>query len=105
MSLNIIERENLLRVISRLTDRVNRLESILNGIPIDTVRIADAAITDAKIDSLSADKITAGIISVLTQLGGDTGDNARIELDGENTRIVLYEDDDGTANPQIVITI
>lgn len=95
MSLNIIERENLIRVINRLTDRVNRLESILNGVPISEVRI----------DSLSANKLTSGIISVLTQLGGDTGDNARIELDGENTRIVLYEDDDGTANPQIVITI
>lgn len=95
MSLNIIERENLIRVINRLTDRVNRLESILNGVPISEVRI----------DSLSANKLTSGIISVLTQLGGDTGDNARIELDGENTRIVLYEDDGGTANPQIVITI
>lgn len=95
MSLNIIERENLIRVINRLTDRVNRLESILNGVPISEVRI----------DSLSANKLTSGIISVLAQLGGDTGDNARIELDGENTRIVLYEDDDGTANPQIVITI
>ena len=72
---------------------------------ITTAKIGSAAVTNAKIDSIEADKITAGIISVLAQLGGSTGDNERIELDGSNTRIVLYEENSGTANPQIVITI
>jgi len=105
MSLNSIEQDNILRVVARQEERIQRLEAMLNGQGIRTARIADASITDAKIASLSADKITAGIISVLAQLGGESGDKARIELDGENTRIVLYENYNDSANPQIVIGI
>ncbi len=103
--LNIIERATLARRLQRNQRRLDQLESLLSGIPLRTVKFADLAITDAKIKSVEADKITAGIISVLTQLGGSTSDNTKIELDGENIRIILYKDNEGTANPQIVITI
>ena len=56
------------------------------------------------IESLAVDKLQAGIITVLAQLG-ESGDASKIELDGNNTRIVLYEDLSGVANPQVVITI
>lgn len=56
------------------------------------------------IESLAVEKLQAGIINVLAQLG-QSSDASKIELDGNNTRIVLYEDLAGVANPQVVITI
>jgi hypothetical protein len=64
MSLNTIEKNNILQVVSRQEERIRRLEAMLNGQGIRTARIADAAITDAKIESLSADKITTGTLAV-----------------------------------------
>lgn len=64
MSLNVLERDNILQVVSRQEERIRRLEAMLNGQGIRTARIADAAITDAKIESLSADKITTGTLDV-----------------------------------------
>ena len=92
--LNVIEQSNLIRVVQRLTDRIAKLEAMLQGQPVGTARIADAAITNAKINDLSADKITAGTISVTVNLGEEN-----IEIDGEENRILI---NDGT-NDRILI--
>jgi hypothetical protein len=59
-----MEAVNLERLIATLSQQVSVLERKLNGEPIGEVRIADAAITNAKIDTVSADKITTGTLSV-----------------------------------------
>lgn len=64
MSLNTIEQDNILQVVARQEQRIARLEAMLNGQGIRTAKIADASITDAKIGSLSADKITTGTLGV-----------------------------------------
>jgi hypothetical protein len=64
MSLNTIEQDNILEVVARQEQRIAQLEAMLNGQGIRMARIADASITDAKIQSLSADKITTGTLSV-----------------------------------------
>ena len=48
--------------------------------------LANDSVTDAKISSVSADKITAGTIQVSTFLGGEN-----ILLDGEETRILIFD--------------
>lgn len=88
MSLNVIDRENLLRVIQRLTDRISKLEAMLQGQPVGTARIADAAITNAKINDLSADKITAGTISVGVNIG-----DANVRIDGLKAHMIVQDDD------------
>jgi len=50
--------------------------------------IRSLAVTDTKIQSVSASKITAGIISAVTSLGDES-----VKLDGENRQIVI---NDGT---------
>lgn len=40
--------------------RISRLEALLNGVPIVTAKIADAAITNAKINDLTWDKARGG---------------------------------------------
>lgn len=62
--LNTITKETLSEDIKRIKDRITQLERLLSGQPIGTARIADAAITNAKIESLSADKITTGTLQV-----------------------------------------
>jgi len=64
MSLNSIEQDNIISVVNRQEERIARLEALLNGQGIRTARIADASITNAKIASLSADKITTGTLGV-----------------------------------------
>lgn len=86
--LNKISKTDILQILSDQTKRIARLEAMLQGQPIGTVRIADAAITDAKITSLSADKITAGTIVV--QVGLGESDTGSIVIDGVNVRIVMY---------------
>lgn len=54
------------------------------------------------IESLAVDKLQAGVITVLAQLGV-SDDASKIELDGGNVRLVFYEDLAGVANPIIVI--
>jgi hypothetical protein len=93
MSLNTLEKDNILQVVSRQEERIRRLEAMLNGQGIRTARIADAAITDAKIDSLSADKITTGDLVVAVDVGDPASGYLRI--DGVNNRIV---GNDGTTN-------
>lgn len=64
MSLNSIEQDNIISVVNRQEERIARLEALLNGQGIRTAKIADASITNAKIASLSADKITTGTLGV-----------------------------------------
>lgn len=55
---------------------------------ITAIKIGDAQITNAKIDSVSADKITAGTVTVAMDLG-----DGNITLDGASKRILI---NDGT---------
>jgi trimeric autotransporter adhesin len=64
---------------------------------VDTINIVDYAITDAKITSLSANKILAGDLVVAVDVGNPT--TGYVRLDGVNNRILVH---DGT-NPRIVI--
>lgn len=86
--LNVIEQSNLIRVVQRLTDRISKLEAMLQGQPVGTARIADAAITNAKINDLSADKITAGTISVGVNIG-----EANVRIEGDEARMIVQDDD------------
>lgn len=63
-SLNKLDQDTLMREIAQLKSRVSRLNAILSGQQIGGVRIRDLAVTDAKIVSLSADKITTGTLQV-----------------------------------------
>ena len=63
-SINSLSKNDILQIISAQDKRIKKLEALLQGQPIGTVRIADAAITSAKIDTISADKITAGTLNV-----------------------------------------
>jgi hypothetical protein len=58
---------------------------------VGTGGIEDEAVTDAKITSLSANKILAGELIVPVDLG--TLGSGYIRLDGENNRIII---NDGT---------
>jgi hypothetical protein len=53
--------------------------------------LKDNSVTSAKIQSLSADKITAGTISVQTQVGSASG-LRRTVIDGETNSIRVYDD-------------
>ena len=97
MSLNSIEQDNIISVVNRQEERIARLEALLNGQGIRTARIADASITDAKIESLSANKITAGDLIVAVDIGNPA--SGYVRLDGTNNRIIV---NDGTTN-RIVI--
>lgn len=57
-----VEATNLERLIATLSQQLSEVERKLNGEPIGTVRIADLAVTDAKIGNVSADKITTGTL-------------------------------------------
>ena len=101
MSLNTLTKADILSIIAEQSRAIDKLERLLQGQPIGTVRIADLAVTDAKIASLSADKITAGTLIVAVGVG-ESGSGG-ILVDGENVRIVMYDSvnrlclgDDGT---------
>lgn len=61
---NTLSASDILDVIASQEKRIKKLEALLQGQPISVVRIADASITNAKIASLSADKITTGTLNV-----------------------------------------
>jgi len=86
MSLNSIEQDNLLRVVARQEERIQRLEAMLNGQGIRTAKIADASITDAKIASLSADKITTGTLGVSVAI------KIRNEADTADQGLIGYQE-------------
>ncbi len=60
---------------------------------VDTINIIDYAVTDAKITSLSADKILAGDLVVAVNVGEPA--TGYVRLDGGNNRIII---NDGTNN-------
>jgi hypothetical protein len=82
MNLNTVTKNDLLEYMLEIQKRISYLEALLQGQPIGTARIADAAITTAKIVSLSADKITTGTLSILVSISirneADTGDSTII---------------------------
>jgi hypothetical protein len=69
MSTKSMEATNLERILATLQKQLDTLERKLNGEPIGEVRIAEAAITNAKIKEVSADKITTGTLQVNTRIG------------------------------------
>lgn len=73
---------DLNNVLNSLNNRIEQLERLLQGQPISIVRIADASITNAKIVSLSADKITTGTLAVQVSIfirnAGDTANQGVI---------------------------
>jgi hypothetical protein len=93
MSLNTLIKDNILQMIASQERRIEHLEALLQGQPIGTARIADAAITNAKIVSLSVDKLISGQLSVSTIVYiGDPDGGDYIEEDGGNSRILMYKD-------------
>jgi len=100
MSVNNLQKDDLERLLADTTRRLRRLEAILQGQPLSIVKIANASITDAKIVSLSVDKLTTGRLSVGTIVYiGDEESGDYIVEDGGNGRIVMYKDD----VPQLLI--
>jgi hypothetical protein len=87
MSLNSLEQDNILRVVARQEERIKKLEAILTGQGLRTANIADAAITNAKVESLSADKITTGTLSVEVSI------YIRNEADTANQGLIGYQED------------
>lgn len=51
------------------------------------LEIAENSVTNKKVRSISADKITAGTLAAVTNVGDDS-----IVLDGENHTIKVYDD-------------
>lgn len=99
---NSLEREGLLRQLSYLRARLLAIEGMLNGRAyIDIARIATAIVTNAKIGSVGANKITTAQMNVATDLYvGDPNEGGYIHFDAANDRIVLYDDD----NARMVIS-
>lgn len=91
MSLNTLERDDLLRRIAWLNAEVDKIKRMLKGEQVGTARIADAAITNAKIKDLTWDKAQGGTAT----LGGvDNGDGILTIKDGSGN-IVMISDKDG----------
>jgi len=91
MSLNTLERDDLLRRIAWLNAEVDKIKRMLKGEQVGTARIADAAITNAKINDLTWDKAQGGTAT----LGGvDNGDGILTIKDGSGN-IVMISDKDG----------
>jgi len=57
------------------------------------LEVAEGSVSNKKIKSVSADKITAGTLSAITKVGDDS-----IELNGEDHTIRIY---DGSGNVSI----
>lgn len=80
--LNTLERDDLLRRIAWLNAEVDKIKRMLKGEQVGTARIADAAITNAKIKDLTWDKAQGGTATLggsdngngLLQILNDTGD-------------------------------
>lgn len=90
MSLTTIDKALLSRRLASNNERLKRLEAFFKGVPLGTVRFADAAITNAKIASLSADKITTG--NLIVQVGVGSSVDGSIVLDGEDVQIRMSDD-------------
>jgi hypothetical protein len=105
MALNTLERDDLLRQIAWLKARTDKIERMLKGEQVGTARIADAAITNAKIKDLTWDKAQGG---TATLGGADNGDGVLTIKDSNDViRRVINKDGDTTydtdENPMIFI--
>jgi hypothetical protein len=96
-NLNILERAKLTRRLQINKRRIDKLEELLSGVPVGTAKFQDLAITNAKIEGLSADKITAGTLSVQVDVGDPT--SGYVRFDAENDRIII---NDGTTNRVLI---
>jgi hypothetical protein len=97
---NVLEQAKLNRRLATNSDRIKRLESFLKGQLLGTVRFDDASITNAKVGSLGADKLTTGQLAVGTNFDiGDVGGGDYIRKSGTDLRILMYKND----IPQLVI--
>jgi hypothetical protein len=83
---NSVTATDLNNILQRLNKRVEQLELLLQGQPIAVVRIADASITNAKIQSLSVDKLETGTLSVLVSI------YLRNESDTANQGLIGYQE-------------
>lgn len=92
MSLNSLQIDNLLRQLAWFNSRLDKVERMLSGQPIGTARIADAAINNAKIDTLQWDKAVGGTAT----LGGINNISGVLNLKDENgvVRRVINKDGD-----------
>ena len=105
MSLNTLERDDLLRRIAWLNAEVDKIKRMLKGEQVGTARIADAAITNAKIKDLTWDKAQGG---TATLGGADNGDGVLTIKDGNDVirRVINKDGDtiyDTDENPMIFI--
>ena len=103
--LNTLERDDLLRQIAWLKARTDKIERMLKGEQVGTARIADAAITNAKISDLTWDKAQGG---TATLGGADNGDGVLTIKDGNDVirRVINKDGDtiyDTDENPMIFI--
>ncbi len=92
MSLNTLERDDLLRRIAWLNAEIDNIKRMLKGEPVGTARIADAAITNAKIASLTWDKAQGGTAT----LGGANNGNGILTIKDENDIVRQVIDKEGT---------
>lgn len=91
MSLNTLERDDLLRRIAWLNAEVDNIKRMLKGEQVGTARIADAAITNAKIKDLTWDKAQGGTAT----LGGLDDVNGVLEIRDADNVIRLKFTKDG----------
>jgi hypothetical protein len=82
-NLTTLEQYQLSRKIYQLKRKIDRARDLLMGQPYKTVRFADASITSLKIENLSADKITTGILDVGQMI---------LVSDGTDDRIMITRD-------------
>jgi|GEM_PF-3417504 len=88
--LNTLERDDLLRKIAWSNARIDKIERMLKGEQVGTARIADAAITNAKIKDLTWDKAQGGTAT----LGGlNNVDGILSILDNANVEKVVLDKD------------
>lgn len=78
--LTSLEQALLSRKLAYNADRIKKIESFFKGVPLGTVRFADASIIDAKIVSLAAEKIATGTISVGEEILVNDGSVNRIQI-------------------------
>lgn len=88
--LNTLERDDLLRRIAWQNDRIDKIERMLKGEQVGTARIADAAITNAKIKDLTWDKAQGGTAT----LGGLNNTDGILSVkDASNVEKVVLDKD------------
>lgn len=86
-NLTTMETYQLNREVARLQERIKKARAILSGQPYKTVRFKDAAITNAKIVQLAADKITTGVLQVGQMILVNDGTNDRVMITRNEFRI------------------